>query len=63
MKVHVRSEHMNRTGARKYGIRNRTIEETERNTDLLRNLNEFSEKTRRLSVRIDRVISVDPVPD
>ena len=63
MSVNISSERNNRTGARKYGIRNRTIEETERNTDLLRNLNEFSEKTRRLSVRIDRVISVDPVPD
>ena len=54
---------MGKTGARKYGIRNRTIEEMERNKDLLHNLNEFSEKTRKLSVRVDRVISVDPVTE
>ena len=49
--IQLRDSHFKRTGSKVYGIRNRTPDNA---FQLLANLNELSEKTRRVSLRVPR---------
>lgn len=59
----IRMSTMERTGGRKYGIRNRTVDEEMGINRDLGTYEELSHKTKTLNLRIERNISADPLPD
>lgn len=61
--VNLRNSHFKRTGSKIYGIRNRTPSQGLQMSKGFANLNELSEKTRRMSLRVVREDSGDPVLD